>query len=117
MVDWEAVVADLRAFLVARHLDGHNSFGYRELTDLLQELQVKHRLEEGLPEKALRVYGSALREALVKNTPPDTTEADAAEAEMAVRSTGPAGIGPGKASNASRDTRARRGHEVAVASG
>lgn len=82
MVDWQGVVADIRAHLVAKHADGSNSFGYRELTDLLQELEVRHRLVEGLPEKALRVYGSALQEVLIKNHPPDAATADSAEAEM-----------------------------------
>jgi hypothetical protein len=60
-------VLDLESYIEDK--DG-NSFGERELTDLLRKLRVKHRLPaEGLAEKALRLYGSELAEAL-RNRPP-----------------------------------------------
>lgn len=70
LVDWHGVVLDLRAYLVGK--DG-NSFGQRELVQLLTELEVKHAQVEGLPERALRLYGEQLQEALnqggLSNTP------------------------------------------------
>lgn len=61
LVDWEAVVHDLEAFIANKQ---GNSFGQRELTDELLRLRVLHRQVEGLPEKALRLYGSELIDVL-----------------------------------------------------
>lgn len=59
--DYEAVVQDLEAFIQGK--DGP-SFGRRELVDKLLELRVRHRMAEGLPERALRLYGPELTEIL-----------------------------------------------------
>jgi hypothetical protein len=61
LVDWEAVILDLEEFIETK--DGR-SFGQRELTDLLRGLRVRHRIQEGLPERALRLYGPDLIDAL-----------------------------------------------------
>lgn len=74
ITDYEAVVADLRIYLV-----GKRSFGQRELIIKLTELEAKHRVEEGLPEKALRMYGNEIHEAI---TQPPASES--AEREPAV---------------------------------
>ncbi len=59
LVDWEAVVLDLEAHVMSR-----NSHGQRDLLRVLTELKIRHRQVEGLPEKALRLYGPELAEAL-----------------------------------------------------
>jgi hypothetical protein len=74
IVDHEAVLADLEAFIVSK--DGR-SFGQRELTDEIQRLRVKHRVPEGLVEKTLRVYGDELQEALRRR--PDTDRSEGRE--------------------------------------
>lgn len=74
LVDWEAVVLDFQG-----HIRSKNSHGQRELTDKLADLIVQHRQVEGLPEKALRLYGPELHEILSNH--PDTDEA-VAELEM-----------------------------------
>lgn len=59
LVDWEAVALDLEGYVLSR-----NSHGQRDLLAKLAELKIRHRQVEGLPEKALRLYGSELAEAL-----------------------------------------------------
>lgn len=59
LVDWEAVVLDLEARLQTK-----GSWGRRELIEHLTEARVRHRIPEGLPEKALRLYGEQLIEVL-----------------------------------------------------
>lgn len=61
VTDWEAVVADLK-----RQLQTKDSHGRRELLTRLGELEAKHRLDEGLVERALRVSGAKLSEELIK---------------------------------------------------
>lgn len=63
LLDYEGIVLDLE-----RHFLTKNSFGQRELLALVAQLRVDHRQVEGLPEKALRLYGSDLAEA-VKQSP------------------------------------------------
>jgi hypothetical protein len=59
LVDWEAVVQDLKA-----HVRSKNSHGQRELTDFLADAEVRHRQIEGLVEKSLRLWGDELVEAV-----------------------------------------------------
>lgn len=59
LVDWEAVVLDLEA-----HVRSRNSHGQRDLLATLADLKIRHRQIEGLPEKALRLYGPELAEVL-----------------------------------------------------
>ena len=59
LVDHEAVLAALKAAIRAKP-----SFGRRELTDLLCDLEVLHRKDESVPERALRVYLPELLEQL-----------------------------------------------------
>jgi hypothetical protein len=59
IVDHEAVLADLEA-----HLQSKGSWGRRELIEYLSEARARHRVPEGLSEKALRLYGPQLIEVL-----------------------------------------------------
>lgn len=59
LVDWEAVVLDFEEYVRTR-----NSHGQRDLLAVLADLRVRHRQVEGLPVKALRLYGSELEEVL-----------------------------------------------------
>jgi hypothetical protein len=59
LVDWEALVLDLEA-----HVRSKNSHGQRELLDLLADLRSRHRVSEGLPERAGRLYLPELLEEL-----------------------------------------------------
>lgn len=61
LVDWEAVVLDLEAYIEAKP---GRSFGERELSNELRRLRVRHRVTEGLPERALRLYGADLIDVL-----------------------------------------------------
>lgn len=61
LVDWEAVVHDLEAYIDSKP---GRSFGERELTAELRGLRVRHRVTEGLPERALRLYGASLIDVL-----------------------------------------------------
>ena len=63
LVDWEAVVLDLRAYMQQKE---GNSYGHRELADLLDELTVRHRQVEGLAVKALRLYGDELADVIAQ---------------------------------------------------
>jgi hypothetical protein len=71
LIDYEAVVHDVEAYIEGK--DG-NSFGERELTDLLRSLRVRHRIQEGLPERALRLYGPQLAESLRGRPAPSDLE-------------------------------------------
>lgn len=59
VVDHEAVLADLEA-----HIQAKGSWGRRELIEYLAAARARHRVPEGLPEKALRLYGPQLIEVL-----------------------------------------------------
>lgn len=61
LVDYEAVVLDLEEYIQGK--DGR-SFGERELTDVIRGLRVRHRVQEGLPERALRLLGPDLIDVL-----------------------------------------------------
>lgn len=61
LVDWEAAFLDLEAYIEGK--DGR-SFGQRELSDEMRRLRVRHRVPEGLPERAMRLLGPDLMEAL-----------------------------------------------------
>lgn len=52
LIDYEAVVADFRAYIETRP-----SHGQRDLRAKLSDLLVEHRIKEGVLEKALRVFG------------------------------------------------------------
>lgn len=81
MVDHERVLGQLKARLQARNGDGDtkDSWGRRELLQIIGELEAENTLEEGLPEKVLRLHGTALsRELLTKGADErPTTEAAA----------------------------------------
>lgn len=85
LIDYEGVVADLEAYIEEK--DG-NSFGERELTDLLRRLRVRHRIHEGLAEKALRLYGSELAESLRRRPNLSTPEGAVEMAESALHRIG-----------------------------
>jgi hypothetical protein len=75
LVDYEAVVLDLEQLIRSKR-----SHGQRDLLDALADLRSRHRLAEGLAEKALRLYGDELHEALSRpaaSRVPDRDEADA----------------------------------------
>lgn len=59
LVDWEAVALDLEAHVLSK-----NSHGQRDLLAKIAELKIRHRQIEGLVEKATRLYGPELAEAL-----------------------------------------------------
>ena len=63
LVDTEAVLQDLKAAVREKP-----SFGRRELSDLILDLEVKHRKDEPLLERALRTYIDEVREII---GPPD----------------------------------------------
>lgn len=81
LTDWEAVVADLEAYVLTR-----NSHGQRDLLAKLADLRSRHRQIEGLPEKALRLYGEELIDA-VKPRPagPDHEGSDAMDGASTIR--------------------------------
>ena len=60
LVDYEAVVLDLEAYIEAKP---GRSFGERELPDELRRLRQRHRKPEGLVEKALRLYDAEMQDA------------------------------------------------------
>lgn len=56
LIDYEAVVNALEEHFLSEH-----SHGQRRLLQKLAELRVEHRIhDEGLPQKALRLYGAEL---------------------------------------------------------
>lgn len=65
LVDVEGVLLDLKKHLLAKP-----HWGQRELTALIARLEVENRVEESLPEQALRLYGLAFYEEAVKRSPP-----------------------------------------------
>lgn len=67
LVDHEALLLDLK-----RHLVTKNSHGQRDLLGLIAHLEVAHAVEEGVPERALRLYGADLAEALRRSDEPTT---------------------------------------------
>lgn len=60
LVDSERVLLELEDFFISK-----NSFGSRELLRKLVELKSECRITEGVPEKALRLYGVLLSEDLI----------------------------------------------------
>lgn len=60
LVDFERVLLDLKTVLAAKKSHGGDS-----LLAEIARLEARHRCEEGLPEKALRLYGESLRDALL----------------------------------------------------
>lgn len=65
LVDHEEVLLRLK-----EHIVGKNSHGQRDLLGVLTRLEVECRVPEGLPEKALRLYGEELHEVLVPRKEP-----------------------------------------------
>lgn len=81
LVDWEAVVLDLECYIAAK-----NSHGQRDLLAKLAELRSEHRQLEGLPEKALRLYGDELVDALKpRPTDVDSAGGDAMDGASPIR--------------------------------
>lgn len=70
LVDFEAVLLDLKAVLVTKASHGRDA-----LLAEIAGLEVKHRVTEGLPEKALRLYGEELADALRPAVSPPSLEA------------------------------------------
>jgi hypothetical protein len=62
LIDWEGVVLELEGHVLSK-----NTHGQRELLAKLAELRVRHRQIEGLPEKALRLYGPELADAVSRH--------------------------------------------------
>jgi hypothetical protein len=61
LVDYERVVA-----LLKRHATSKGSHGQRELLEVIARLEAECMIEEGLPEKALRLYGVVLSDDLLR---------------------------------------------------
>jgi hypothetical protein len=61
LVDYEKVVLSLKAFVSAKP-----SHGREGLLAEISRLEAENALEEGLPEKALRLYGVVLTDALLR---------------------------------------------------
>src|SRR3954469_8142772 len=61
LVDHERVVLDLKRAIVAK-----KSHGQRDLLALIAQLEVQHQLEEGVPERALRLYGVVFSDDLLR---------------------------------------------------
>lgn len=80
LVDYEAVLHDLEAYMQGK---SGNSFGQRELTDLLAELRVRHRQPEGLVERALRLFDPELQEILAVQRGQSAAGSVEVEPEMA----------------------------------
>lgn len=80
-VDWESVVLDVVARLRTK-----NSHGQRELTDFITDSITAHRLPEGLPERALRVYGPELADVLSQKATSRSPERADADADLAPHS-------------------------------
>lgn len=59
VTDSERVLQDLKVFLQSK-----DSHGRRELLQTIGELEARHTLSEGLPERALRLHGAILSEEL-----------------------------------------------------
>lgn len=72
--DWQRVAEGVKDYLDAKHGRGENSFGHRELTDLITRLERENRLPESLVTKALRHYGEELSDVLTARS---NTEAGA----------------------------------------
>lgn len=93
LIDWEAVVLDLEA-----HIAGKHSHGQRDLLAKLAELRGQHRQIEGLPEKALRLYGTDLIDAVTpRPAGPDSAGGEAMDGASTIRRepTTPGGNGHG----------------------
>lgn len=70
LVDYEAVLLDLK-----RHLATKPHHGQRELAVVIAQLEVKNRVEEGMPDRALRLYGlEFFEEAITSSRQPPSTE-------------------------------------------
>ena len=61
LVDYERVVQALKEYVCTK-----GSHGQRELLAEISRLEAACTLEEGLPEKALRLYGVVLSDALLR---------------------------------------------------
>lgn len=61
LVDFEAVLLDLKRAILAK-----NSHGQRDLLAVISRLEVEHQLDEGTPERALRLYGVVLSDDLLR---------------------------------------------------
>lgn len=61
LVDYEKVVRDLKALIASK-----GSHGQRDLLAAVARLEAEHQLEEGLPERALRLYGVVFSDALLR---------------------------------------------------
>ncbi len=61
LVDHERVLLDLK-----REIAEKSHHGQRDLFALIGELEARHAIEEGLPEKAMRLYGLAFFEEAIK---------------------------------------------------
>ncbi|MET0604176.1 MAG: hypothetical protein ABW167_19485 [Baekduia sp.] len=73
LVDYEKVARDLKAYIA-----GKGSHGQRDLLAEIGRLEAAHKLEEGLPEMALRLYGVVFSDALLRPAlgPPVTGDLD-----------------------------------------
>lgn len=61
LVDAERVLLDLK-----RHIASKSHHGQRDLLAEIARLEVQNQLEEGLPERALRLYGVKFAEDLTR---------------------------------------------------
>lgn len=61
LVDYEKVVRDLKVYFARK-----GSHGRDGLLAEIARLEAEHQLEEGLPEKALRLYGVVVSDALLR---------------------------------------------------
>lgn len=61
LVDFEAVLLGLKQEILSK-----KSHGQRDLLAAISRLEVEHRLEEGTPERALRLFGVVLSDDLLR---------------------------------------------------
>lgn len=59
LVDYEAIVLDIE-----EHVRVKDSHGKRELLEKLADLRSEHRIKEGMPQRALRLWSTEFVEVL-----------------------------------------------------
>jgi hypothetical protein len=83
LVDVERVLLDLK-----RHIAGKSHHGQRELLSAIAQLEVAHRIEESLPERALRLYGWAFFEEAIRMPGSEQASVSARDGEQVRASRG-----------------------------
>lgn len=66
LVDHERVLADLKGIIADK-----SAHGQRDLLAAIARLEAQHRVEESLPERALRLYGVVFADDLLQSKAPN----------------------------------------------